>query len=93
LISFSSGHRFRPIHDFGYVALDVIDLIPEDSGVYTCRATNLVGRDEKSARIQVHGEMTQPSSRSFMSKYQKLLYYNHTSSAVLQVELAFCCLA
>lgn len=40
------GHRFRPIHDFGYVALDIVDLIAEDSGTYTCRATNLVGSDE-----------------------------------------------
>lgn len=41
-----SGHRFRPIHDFGYVALDIIDLIAEDSGTYICRASNLVGVDE-----------------------------------------------
>ncbi|CAH0765342.1 unnamed protein product [Bemisia tabaci] len=40
------GHRFRPIHDFGYVALDIIDLIAEDSGTYICRASNLVGVDE-----------------------------------------------
>ena len=40
------GHRFRPIHDFGYVALDIFNTIPEDSGVYTCRATNLVGSVE-----------------------------------------------
>lgn len=40
------GHRFRPIHDFGYVALDIIDLIAEDSATYTCRAVNLVGSDE-----------------------------------------------
>ena len=47
-IHFFSGHRFRPIHDFGYVALDVIDLIAEDSGTYTCRAVNLAGSDEVS---------------------------------------------
>ena len=46
-----SGHRFRPIHDFGYVALDVIDLIAEDSGTYTCRAVNLVGSDEVSCTL------------------------------------------
>ena len=40
------GHRFRPVHDFGYCALDIIGVIPEDSGHYTCRATNLVGTAE-----------------------------------------------
>ncbi|GLH07319.1 LOW QUALITY PROTEIN: Titin [Gryllus bimaculatus] len=45
------GHRFRPIHDFGYVALDIIDLIAEDSGVYSCRAVNLVGADETTCSL------------------------------------------
>lgn len=48
------GHRFRPIHDFGYVALDVIDLIAEDSGTYTCRAVNLVGSDEVSCLLSCY---------------------------------------
>ena len=48
------GHRFRPIHDFGYVALDIIDLIAEDSGVYTCRANNLVGMDETSCTLKCY---------------------------------------
>ena len=45
------GSRFRPIHDFGYVALDIIGLISEDTGVYTCRAVNAVGTDEVSANL------------------------------------------
>lgn len=45
------GSRFRPIHDFGYVALDIIGLIAEDTGVYTCRAQNAVGVDETSATL------------------------------------------
>lgn len=45
------GHRFRPIHDFGYVALDIVDLIAEDSGMYTCRAVNLVGMDEVTCAL------------------------------------------
>ena len=45
------GHRFRPIHDFGYVALDIVGVIPEDSGNYTCRATNLVGTAESNFRV------------------------------------------
>ncbi|XP_026832432.1 titin isoform X1 [Drosophila erecta] len=46
------GHRFRPIHDFGYVALDIVHLIAEDSGVYTCRAVNLIGSDETQVELQ-----------------------------------------
>lgn len=49
------GHRFRPIHDFGYVALDIIDLIAEDSGTYTCHAANLVGSDETSCTLICKG--------------------------------------
>uniref|UniRef100_A0A1I8N5F2 Ig-like domain-containing protein n=2 Tax=Musca domestica TaxID=7370 RepID=A0A1I8N5F2_MUSDO len=45
------GHRFRPIHDFGYVALDIVDLIAEDSGVYTCRAVNAIGSDETQVEL------------------------------------------
>ncbi|XP_055645258.1 titin-like, partial [Toxorhynchites rutilus septentrionalis] len=49
------GHRFRPIHDFGYVALDIIDLIAEDSGTYMCRAVNLVGVDEVAVQLVCRG--------------------------------------
>lgn len=45
------GHRFRPIHDFGYVALDIVDLIAEDSATYTCRAVNAVGADETTCSL------------------------------------------
>ena len=46
------GHRFRPIHDFGYVAMDVVGLISEDSGTYTIRATNNVGSCEATATLK-----------------------------------------
>ena len=49
------GHRFRPTHDFGYVALDICNTIPEDSGVYTCRATNLVGSAECQTTLLCKG--------------------------------------
>jgi hypothetical protein len=49
------GHRFRPIHDFGYVALDIIDLIAEDSAIYTCRAVNLIGYDEVTVKLTCQG--------------------------------------
>ena len=46
------GHRFRPIHDFGYVALDIVGLISEDSGTYTCRATNNAGTCEAQVTLR-----------------------------------------
>ena len=51
-----SGHRHRPLHDFGYVALDIVGLIEEDNGVYTCRATNNQGVDETSAILRCSSE-------------------------------------
>ena len=48
----SVGSRFRQIHDFGYVALDIRSLVAEDTGVYTCVATNLLGKDEISATLK-----------------------------------------
>lgn len=50
------GSRFRLLHDFGYVALDIADVIEEDSGVYTCVATNPMGKDEISATMKCLSE-------------------------------------
>lgn len=33
-----SGSRFATINDFGYIVMDIHDLWPRDSGVYTCRS-------------------------------------------------------
>ena len=50
------GHRFRPAYDFDYVALDLLSVYPEDSGVYTCHAINAYGEAVSSATIKVIGE-------------------------------------
>lgn len=34
------GSRFHVNHDFGFVTLDIMKVIPEDSGVYSCKAIN-----------------------------------------------------
>jgi titin len=50
------GHRFRPAYDFDYVALDLLSVYPEDSGVYTCHARNAYGEAVSSATIKIYGE-------------------------------------
>lgn len=49
-----AGHKFKPMYDFGYVALDILYTYPEDSGVYLCKATNNYGEDVTQAEIKCY---------------------------------------
>lgn len=49
-----SGSRFTETNNFGFVALDVMQCLPEDSGVYTCRAVNALGQSVTSGNLLVH---------------------------------------
>jgi len=67
------GHRFRPAHDFDYVALDLLSVYPEDSGVYTCLARNAYGEAQSSATIKVIGQQQVISeSKTDMKQYSYL---------------------
>lgn len=50
-----TGHRFRSTYDFGFAALDVLGVYPEDSGEYTCKATNKIGTAKSSVNLNVTG--------------------------------------
>lgn len=50
-----TGHRYKPSHEFGFVSLDILYMYPEDSGVYTCRASNLYGTVETSSEVKCRG--------------------------------------
>jgi len=49
------GHRFRPMYDFGFVALDILYTYPEDTGVYMCKATNKYGSDVNQVQLRCLG--------------------------------------
>lgn len=49
-LQFSS--RVRTIHDFGYVALEFLHLLSEDSGTYTCYVINEVGEASSSISFE-----------------------------------------
>ncbi|CAD5224123.1 unnamed protein product [Bursaphelenchus okinawaensis] len=51
-----AAHRFRPMFDFGYIALDILYAYPEDSGTYTCVARNELGETESSVNLTVLGK-------------------------------------
>lgn len=52
----SAAHRFRPMFDFGYIALDILYAYPEDSGTYTCIARNELGEAQTSVELVVLGQ-------------------------------------
>lgn len=52
---FRIGHRFRSIHDFGYVALDILYCYSEDSGTYMCKAVNELGEAVTTCTVKVDG--------------------------------------
>ncbi|CDW54858.1 DUF1136 and I-set and Ig 2 domain containing prot ein [Trichuris trichiura] len=59
-----ASHRFRPMYQMGFASLEITDVYPEDSGLYTCRARNLNGQAEISAPLQCQGGeqiLTQPN--------------------------------
>lgn len=47
------GSRFTETNNFGFVALDILQCLPEDSGTYTCRATNWLGQSITSGNLNV----------------------------------------
>ncbi|CAI5453407.1 unnamed protein product [Caenorhabditis angaria] len=53
-----AAHRFRPMFDFGYVALDLLYAYPEDSGTYTLVARNELGEAQSSVELLVGSEKT-----------------------------------
>lgn len=51
-----SASRFHTTFDFGYVALDITGVYPEDSGEYTCRAVNKIGEAVSKISFKVEGK-------------------------------------
>lgn len=46
-----AGHRYRTVHDMGFVSMDILYVYPEDAGEYICKAINDVGEDTTHASV------------------------------------------
>jgi titin len=49
----SSGSRIKTINDFGFVILEVANVMTRDSGSYTCKAVNKLGEASLSCNVTV----------------------------------------
>uniref|UniRef100_A0A0N5ALN5 Immunoglobulin I-set domain protein n=1 Tax=Syphacia muris TaxID=451379 RepID=A0A0N5ALN5_9BILA len=70
-----AAHRFKPMFDFGYVALDIFYVYPEDSGVYTLVASNELGQIESNLELIVHPQKTlytEPQHPEGLDRIQEL---------------------
>jgi hypothetical protein len=54
-MNLSTGTRLRSTFDFGLVTLSVNGLRPDDSAIYTCKATNLLGEAVSTCTLKVEG--------------------------------------
>jgi hypothetical protein len=55
IINLSTGTRLRSTFDFGLVTLSVNGLRADDSAIYTCKATNLLGEAVSTCTLKVEG--------------------------------------
>jgi len=54
-VNFSTGTRIRSTFDFGLVTLAVNGLRADDSAIYTCKATNLLGEAVSTCTLKIEG--------------------------------------
>ncbi|KAM3716725.1 Kettin [Dirofilaria immitis] len=68
----TNGHRFRKTHDFGYVSLDILYAFPEDSGEWTCVASNSLGDAQSTAVFNITGKKVINSESQHPESLQRI---------------------
>merc|ERR1712213_84885 len=75
----------KPQYDFDFVALDLLNVYPEDSGTYTCTARNALGEATTSATVKIAGgARVVTESKSQMSQFQQLEARSSVKTEVIQ---------
>lgn len=70
-----NGHRFRKVHDFGYVSLDILYSFAHDSGEYVCVARNALGEAQSQTNLQIAAKdslFLDPQHENSWQKIQEL---------------------
>jgi len=66
------GSRIKPMYDFGFVSLDVQDLIAEDSGIYTCKAENKFGQAQSQIQLNIVSKSSIETSSQHLDSLDKI---------------------
>lgn len=81
-----TGHRFRTTNDFGFAALDILTVYEEDSGEYTCRATNKIGQTQSSIRLNVKSRQSIINETQHEGALEKINYLEDDSRYKRKIE-------
>lgn len=81
-----TGHRFRTTNDFGFAALDILTVYPEDSGEYTCRVTNRNGQALSSVKLNVTSRSSIIQDTQHEGAMEKIQYLEDASRYNRRVE-------
>jgi len=78
-VPIQASNRITTMHDFGYVALNMKYVNPEDSGTYTCRAINELGQATTSATLDVASKASLLLETQHHGAMEKIQYLEDTS--------------
>lgn len=71
-VELKMGSRLRTTHDFGFVTLDINSVVPEDGGVYMCRAINNAGEAVSSTAMKVKSRSSIAGEPLLPESWQKI---------------------
>ena len=78
----SAGSRIKTINDFGFVILEVANVMTRDSGSYTCKAVNRHGESSVSCNIQVKSRQNIVTDPQLPKSFQTVFEVNKHSLAL-----------
>ncbi|KAM3957310.1 projectin protein bent isoform 8-T9 [Aphomia sociella] len=64
-----SKYDYSMTHSDGVVTMEIVDCRPEDSGKYSCVATNVHGSDETACVVIVEGEVVSPEQAALAHNF------------------------
>lgn len=67
----TAANRIQTYHDFGYVAIDILRVRPEDAGTYTVVSKNLLGEAHLSATMYVDAHSLIDTTSMHRTAYEK----------------------
>ena len=85
--SLKMGSRIQASHDFGFVTLDIMQCVPEDSGMYVVTASNFAGESSSSFALHVGGQQGLLLDSMHPESVKKLAALEHRKN-VSSVEVA-----